>query len=113
MIVLDRENSYGFSNAVIKLVDETYIDQQTVNEEVVVQGFNMLIPTVQSVGNTNTLEYYQPGEQKKYFAAHGKPNALQYGFGPDLIADALSEELADAKVGIYTINLREIGRAHV
>ena len=106
MIVLDRENSYGFSNVVIKLVDETYIDQQTVNEEVVVQGFNMLIPTVQSVGNTNTLEYYQPGEQKKYFAAHGKPNALQYGFGPDLIADALSEELADAKVGIYTINLR-------
>lgn len=106
MIVLDSDNTYSFSNAVIKIIDETYVDDDATTGEVVVQDFNLLIPTVQTVGKTNVLEYYQPGEQAKYLKEHGTPNALQYGFGPDLIADALSEELASAKVGIYHINLR-------
>lgn len=106
MIVLDRKNSFGFSNTVISVIDHTYVDESSVTEDTTVQDFNMLIPTVQAVGTTNVLEYYQPGDRSRYEKAHGKPNALKFGWGPDLIYDALNPELEKANVGIYTINLR-------
>ena len=104
MLVLDQENSYAFSNMTIKVTDNTVERDDNANEVREVPKFNLLIPTVQDVGTTNTFELYYPGDKNAYLKAHGKPNPLKYGFGPDLIHDIL--ELGVANVGIYTVNLR-------
>jgi len=104
MIILDQANTYGFSNTVVKVIDQTYEETATEIYPVPVPDFNVLIPTVQDIGITNSLELYQPGEVSKYLKNHGNPNALKYGFGPDFIHGVL--ERGDSGVGVYTINLR-------
>lgn len=104
MIVLDQTNTYGFSNATVKIIDNTYEDMYDTVEAPGVPEFNILVPTVQNAGMTNVLELYQPGDVAGYVRAHGNPNALQYGFGPDIIYGAL--ERGDSNAGVYTINLR-------
>lgn len=104
MLVLDQENSYGFSNMAIKVTDYTVERDDTTEEVREVPKFNLLIPTVQDVGVTNTLELFYPGDLNVYLKSHGKPNPLKYGFGPDLIHDILALNVPD--VGIYTVNLR-------
>ena len=104
MLILDQANSYGFSNAVVKVIDQTYEDLYADNGDIKVPDFNVLIPTVQEVGITNVLELYQPGALDHYVATHGNPNALKYGFGPDFIHGIL--ERGNSNVGVYTINLR-------
>src|SRR5699024_5640406 len=101
---LDQTNTYGFSNATVKIIDNTYEDMYDTVEAPGVPEFNILVPTVQNVGMTNVLELYQPGDVAGYVRAHGNPNALQYGFGPDIIYGAL--ERGDSNAGVYTINLR-------
>ena len=61
MIVLDQTNTYGFSNATVKIIDNTYEDMYDTVEAPGVPEFNILVPTVQNVGMTNVLELYQPG----------------------------------------------------
>ena len=63
MLVLDQENSYAFSNMTIKVTDNTVERDDNANEVREVPKFNLLIPTVQDVGNTNTLELYYPGDK--------------------------------------------------
>lgn len=104
MLVLDQENSYSFSNMAIKVTDYTVERDDTTEEVREVPKFNLLIPTVQDVGVTNTLELFYPGDLNVYLKSHGKPNPLKYGFGPDLIHDILALNVPD--VGIYTVNLR-------
>jgi hypothetical protein len=104
MLVLDQENSYAFSNMAIKVTDYTVERDDTTEEVREVPKFNLLIPTVQDVGVTNTLELFYPGDLNVYLKSHGKPNPLKYGFGPDLIHDILALNVPD--VGIYTVNLR-------
>ena len=104
MIILDQENSYGFSNAVVKVIDQTYEETGNGNTSSPTPAFNVLIPTVQDIGITNTLELYQPGAVSAYVTNHGNPNALKYGFGPDFIYGVL--ERGNSNVGVYTINLR-------
>lgn len=103
MLVLDKSNTYSFSNMVVRVTDKTAITDDTVTPTPDLPEFNILIPTVQDVGVTNVLEIYYPGEPNRYLKAHGKPNPLKYGFGPDFIHGILEK---DAGVGIYTINLR-------
>lgn len=104
MLVLDQSNSYSFANMVVRVIDNTVISDQNTASNTPVPDFNILIPTVQDVGMTNTLELYYSGEKNKYLQLHGNPNAIQYGFGPDFIADILDKEVSN--VGVYTINLR-------
>lgn len=104
MLVLDQANTYGFANMVVKVTDNTVIQDDTATPTPAVPDFNVLIPTVQAVGVTNTLELYYPGEPNRYINAHGTPNPLKYGFGPDFIHGILSRPLSG--VGVYTINLR-------
>lgn len=104
MLVLDQSNSYMFANMVVTLTDNTVIQDETVTSNTKVPDFNILIPTVQDVGVTNTLELFYPGTPNSYINAHGKPNALKYGFGPDFIHGILSNK--NSGVGVYTINLR-------
>lgn len=104
MLILDQPNSYGFSNTVVTVIDQTYEAPVTATEEVNVPDFNVLVPTVQAVGITNSLELYQPGEVDRYVSNHGSPNALKYGFGPDFVHGIL--ERGNSGVGVYTINLR-------
>ena len=104
MLVLDTANNYSFANMVIKVTDNTVQQDDTKIPTPDIPDFNVLIPTVQDVGITNTLEFYYPGEPYRYLKAHGMPNALKYGFGPDLVHDII--EYSAANVGVYTINLR-------
>lgn len=104
MLVLDKSNSSGFASMTVKVTDNTVIQDDAVTNQNTVPAFNVLIPTVQDVGPTNTLELYRPGEPNRYINTHGKPNALKYGFGPDIIMGILNRSAAD--VGVYTINLR-------
>ena len=104
MLVLDQKNTYSFSNMVIQLVDNTVIQDENADRVRPLPDFSVLIPTVQPVGMTNTMEIYWPGELAQYRAAHGTPNALKYGFGPDIIFGILSR--GASKVGVYTVNLR-------
>lgn len=104
MLVLDKSNSYQFSNMVVRLIDETVITDDTVTPTPAVPRFNVLIPTVQAVGVTNTMELFYPNEPNRYLIAHGNPNAMKYGFGPDFIHGILSKQ--NANVGVYTVNLR-------
>ena len=103
MLVLDRDNTYSFANMVVKVTDNTIETNEASTETYPLPEFNVLIPTVQSVGTTNALEIYRPGYQNAYLRAHGNPNALKYGFGPDFIYGILAK---NAGVGVYTINLR-------
>lgn len=105
MLVLDNENSsYAFSHMTVKVTDNTVERDDTTGTTPQVPAFNLLIPTVQDVGCTNTLELFYPGEKGRYLKSHGSPNPLKYGFGPDLIHDILEMNVPD--VGIYTVNLR-------
>lgn len=104
MLVLTQDNSYPFANMVVKLTDNTVERDDTITPVPDTPEFNLLIPTVQEVGSTNVLELYYPGEPNRYLNAHGNPNPIKYGFGPDLIHAVLGK--ADAGVGVYTINLR-------
>lgn len=104
MLVLSESNSYQFSNMVVRVIDETGLTDDTVTPTPEVPRFNILIPTVQAVGVTNTVELYHPGEPNRYILAHGTPNALKYGFGPDFIYEILSHQ--NSGVGVYTVNLR-------
>lgn len=110
MLVLDQSNSYMFSNMVIRLTDNTVITDDTTTPEPEVPAFNILIPTYQDVGMTNVMELYYPGEPNRYLLAHGTPNPLKYGFGPDFIHGILSKftdnQDSSVGVGVYTINLR-------
>lgn len=103
MLVLDTDNSYSFANMTVKITDNTIDTGEVEQAAYPLPDFNVLIPTVQAVGSTNTLEIFAPGGQDSYVRAHGKPNALKYGFGPDFIYGILAK---DAGVGVYTINLR-------
>lgn len=103
MLVLDTDNSYSFANMTVKITDHTIDTGEVEQVTYPLPDFNVLIPTVQAVGSTNTLEIYAPGGHDSYVRAHGKPNPLKYGFGPDFIYGILSK---DAGVGVYTINLR-------
>lgn len=103
MLVLDTDNSYSFANMTVKITDNTIDTGEVEQATYPLPDFNVLIPTVQAVGSTNTLEIFAPGGQDSYVRAHGKPNALKYGFGPDFIYGILAK---DAGVGVYTINLR-------
>lgn len=106
MLVLGQSNQYGFSNAVIRIIDHTIEEDLTEKVDRPLPDFNILIPTVQAIGKTNTLELYYPEETElgAYLTAHGKPNAIKYGFGPDFITGILSRWKSG--VGVYTINLR-------
>lgn len=103
MLVLDQENLYNFSNMTVKVTDNTVQTDGTITRSTVVPRFNMLVPIVTDVGITNTLELFHSGEQAIYLNAHGTPNPLKYGFGPDIIHAILS---SGADCGVYTINLR-------
>ena len=104
MLVLETLNDYNFANIRISIDDQTVISDDTTSPEPEVPDFNLLIPTVQDVGVTNTMELYYPGEPNRYLLAHGNPNAAKFGFGPDLIYDILNTP--NSQVGIYTVNLR-------
>ena len=104
MLVLDQSNSYPFANMVVRVTDNTVIQDDATVATTPVPKFNVLIPTVQDVGLTNTLELYQPGMKAQYVSAHGEPNALKYGFGPDFICGILDK--SNSGVGVYHINLR-------
>lgn len=104
MLVLDQENSYSFANMTVKVTDNTVERDDSTTTALDVPAFNLLIPTVQDVGLTNVLELFYPGEPNRYLKAHGRPNPLKYGFGPDLIHDILQMNVPN--VGIYTVNLR-------
>ena len=104
MLIVPQKNSYQFANMSVTLIDNTAITDDTVYPTPEVPRFNFLIPTVQDVGVTNQMELYYPGEVNRYTIAHGKPNAIKYGFGPDFIMGILQNTLAE--VGVYTINLR-------
>ena len=104
MLVLETLNDYNFANIRISIDDQTVITDDTTSPEPEVPDFNLLIPTVQDVGVTNTMELYYPGEPNRYLLAHGNPNAAKFGFGPDLIYDILNTP--NSQVGIYTVNLR-------
>lgn len=104
MLVLDKSNSSGFASMTVKVTDNTVIQDDSALVKRSVPPFNVLIPTVQDVGPTNVLELYYPGEPNRYINTHGKPNALKYGFGPDIIQGILNRPAAN--VGVYTINLR-------
>lgn len=104
MLILDQANTYGFSNTVVKVIDQTYEEVASERATTPVPEFNVLIPTVQAVGVTNAVELYQPGDVDGYVRTHGNPNALKYGFGPDFIHGIL--ERGNSRVGVYTINLR-------
>lgn len=107
MLVLDQANTYTFSNMVVKITDNTVPSNESAsNVKYPVPEFNVLIPTVQDVGSTNVMELYLPGQVNRYVAAHGKPNCLKYGFGPDIIHAILSR--ANSGVGVYTVNLRGV-----
>lgn len=103
MLVLDSTNSYTFSNMVIRLTDNTVITEDE-TEALEAPAFTMLIPTVQDIGPTNTMELYRPGQLGNYLSAHGDPNCVKYGFGPDFIHAILSRPESD--VSVYTVNLR-------
>ena len=104
MLILDSVNNYGFANATIKVVDQTYVENATAVEEETVPAFNILIPTVQPEGLTNTVRLYQPGDLDGFLANVGTPNALLYGYGPDMIAAILARGASG--VGVYHVNLR-------
>ena len=104
MLVIDKQNTYNFANVSIQLTDNTVISDDTVTPEPEVPRFNILIPTVQDVGVTNVVELFYPGEVNRYLLAHGNPNAMKFGFGPDLIHQILNT--ANNQVGVYTVNLR-------
>lgn len=103
MLVLDQKNQYSFSNMVVTIDDQTVINNAARAPRPELPKFNVLIPTVQDVGTTNVMEIFYPGEDAVYEAAHGKPNPLKYGFGPDIAMMILKK---NAKVGVYHINLR-------
>ena len=103
MLVLDQKNQYSFSNMVVTIDDQTVINNAARAPRPELPKFNVLIPTVQDVGTTNVMEVFYPGEDAVYEAAHGKPNPLKYGFGPDIAMMILKK---NAKVGVYHINLR-------
>lgn len=104
MLVLDHENTYGFANATVQVIDETYIEDAVVSTEVNIPDFNVLIPVVQETGLTNVVELYQPGDYESYVASHGNPNARKYGFGPNFIYEILRRR--QSNVGVYSVNLR-------
>ena len=104
MLVLDTQNEFNFANIRISLTDNTVISDDTTTPEPEVPQFNMLIPTVQDVGVTNTMELFYPGEPNRYLLSHGSPNALKFGFGPDLIYDIMNTP--GSNIGVYTVNLR-------
>lgn len=104
MLIVPQKNSFQFANMSVTLTDNTGIVDDTVTPTPEVPRFNFLIPTVQDVGVTNQMELYFPGELNRYTTAHGKPNAMKYGFGPDFIMGILAN--IQSNVGVYTINLR-------
>lgn len=105
MLFLGAENNqYTFSNATLKVIDNTAIDENVGEVEREIPRFNVLIPTVQAIGPTNKVELYWPEERARYIQNHGTPNHVQYGFGPDYITAVLDRP--DAKAGVYTVNLR-------
>lgn len=108
MLVLDQSNTYLFSNMVVRITDNTVISDDTTTPTPEVPAFNVLIPTYQEVGMTNVMELYYPGERNRYLMAHGNPNCLKYGFGPDFIPEILGKFTSDSSVGVgvYTVNLR-------
>ena len=93
MLILDQANTYGFSNTVVKVIDQTYEEVASERATTPVPEFNVLIPTVQAVGVTNAVELYQPGDVDGYVRTHGNPNALKYGSGPTLSTGSLSAEI--------------------
>ncbi len=103
MLVLGQQNQHTFSNMVVTVDDRTVIGNEATTPRPALPKFNVLVPTVQDVGVTNALEIFYPGEYKEYLAAHGTPNALKYGFGPDIIHMILKKNVP---VGVYTTNLR-------
>ena len=103
MLVLNTNNNYMFANTVITLTDNTVITDE-ITTRTSAPAFNVLIPIVHAVGPTNALELYHPGEVAGYTRAHGKPNPLKFGFGPDFIHGILSRGTSGA--GVYTVNLR-------
>lgn len=109
MLVLDTDNSYSFANMTVTITDNTIDTGEVEQAAYPLPDFNVLIPTVQAVGSTNALEIFAPGGQDSYVRAHGKPNALKYGFGPDFIYGILAK---NAGVGVYTINLRGATATH-
>lgn len=108
MLVLDQPNTYMFSNAVVRITDNTVISEETNATPDKVPAFNVLIPTVQDIGVTNVMELFHPGQIAEYVAAHGTPNAHKFGFGPDTIYGVLEkfEPNSTVGVGVYTVNLR-------
>ena len=104
MLVLTDSNSYSFANMVVRVTDNTIAVDDTITPTPDTPEFNMLIPIHTDVGSTNTMELYYPGEPNRFLNAHGNPNPLKYGFGPDTIYSVLSK--SSSNVGIYTINLR-------
>lgn len=104
MMVLSQDNTYLFPNTVIKVTDTTGERTESTSTTYPIPKFNILIPTVQDIGATNQIELFYPGEINAYLKSHGQPNAIKYGFGPDLIHAILSNGASG--VGVYTINLR-------
>lgn len=104
MLFLGKENKYTFSYATLKITDNTVLRDETEQVQRSVPDFNVLIPTVQAIGATNKMELYWPDQLSRYLQNHGNPNHVRYGFGPDYITAVL--ERPNAKVGVYTVNLR-------
>lgn len=103
MLVLSQDNQYSMANVTVSVTDNTAVQDTAELSTYPIPDFNVLIPTVQDAGPTNTIELFRPGYQATYAALHGMPNAMKYGFGPDFIYDILT---ANAGVGVYTVNLR-------
>lgn len=97
-----KANAYIHPNININLIDNTIVrDDSQANPEL--PKFCMLIPICVDRGMTNTLEIYYPNEPNRFVLAHGTPNPVKYGFGPNVIHQTLA---SGANIGIYTINLR-------
>lgn len=103
MLVLNQDYSLAAANMSVTVTDNTTVQTTTEESQYPVPNFNIFVPTFQDIGPTNVIELYRPGYQATYAALHGMPNALKYGFGPDIIYDTLAQ---NAGVGVYTVNLR-------
>lgn len=90
-------------NINITVIDNTIVTDDT-REGPELPRFNMLIPIVVDRGMTNTMEIYYPNEPNRYILAHGKPDIVKYGVGPNIIHQVM---LSGAEIGVYTINLRD------
>lgn len=104
MIILDSENSYGFANATIKVIDNTYETEVWSETSVTIPDFGVMIPVSLPTGLTNMMELYEPGDLAGYTSVHGAPNSMKYGYGPDMIYEILRRGASN--VSVYTVNLR-------